>query len=150
MGSLLKMGATAFITSKLSGNTGSGLNSGLLTSALGGLLGGGSNSNDSSGGFDLGSLLSNMDSGGLGGVAKSWLGDGSNESISTDQVTSMFGADKISEFASKLGLSNDEAAGGLADALPQLVDNASSGGSILDSIGGVSGAMNIASKIFGR
>ncbi len=147
MGSLLKMGATAFIKSKLSGNAGSGLDSSMLSSALGGLLGGG---NSGGGGLDLGSLLSNMDSGGLAGVAKSWLGDGQNENISTDQVTSMFGADKISEFASQLGLSNEEAAGGLADALPQLVDNASSGGSMLDSIGGLSGAMNIASKIFGR
>ncbi len=150
MGDLMKMGASAFIKSKLSGNSGSGLDSGMLTSALGGLLGGGSSDSSSGGGLDLGSLLSNMDSGGLAGVAKSWLGDGDNESISTDQVTSMFGSDKISEFASQLGLSNDEAAGGLADALPQLVDNASSGGSLLDSIGGISGAMNMASKIFGR
>ena len=148
MGDLLKMGASAFIQSKLSGNAGSGLDSSLLTSALGGLLGGGNSG--SGGGLDLGSLLSNMDSGGLAGVAKSWLGDGQNENISADQVTSMFGSDKISEFASQLGLSQDEAAGGLADALPQLVDKASSGGSILDSIGGVSGAMDIASKIFGR
>jgi uncharacterized protein YidB (DUF937 family) len=107
MGDLMKMGASAFIKSKLSGNSGSGLDSGMLTSALGGLLGGG----NSGGGLDIGSLLSNMDSGGLAGVAKSWLGDGDNESISTDQVTSMFGSDKISEFASQLGLSNDEAAG---------------------------------------
>ncbi len=148
MGSLLKMGASAFIQSKLSGNSGSGLDSGMLSSALGGLLGGGNSGGG--GGLDLGSLLSNMDSGGLAGVAKSWLGDGDNESISADQVTSMFGSDKISEFASQLGLSNDEAAGGLADALPQLVDNASSGGSILDSIGGLSGALGMASKIFGK
>lgn len=147
MGDLLKMGASSFIKSKLSGDAGSGLDSSILTSALGGLLGGGSSSG---GGLDLGSLLSNMNSGGLAGIAKSWLGDGDNENISTDQVTSMFGSDKISEFASQLGLSNDEAAGGLADAIPQLVDKASSGGSILDSIGGISGAMNMASKIFGR
>ena len=147
MGDLLKMGASAFISSKMSGNAGSGLDSGMLTSALGGLLGGG---NSSDGGLDLGSLLSGMNSGGLAGIAQSWLGDGDNEAISTDQVTSMFGSDKISEFASQLGLSEDEAAGGLADALPQLVDNASSGGSILDSIGGISGAMDMASKIFGR
>ncbi len=148
MGDLLKMGATAFIQSKLSGNAGSALDSGMLTSALGSLLGGGSD-NSSDGGLDLGSILSSMNSGGLAGVAKSWLGDGENESISPDAVTSMFGSDKISEFASQLGLSHEEAAGGLADALPQLVDNASSGGSLLDSIGGVSGAMDMAKKIFG-
>ena len=55
----------------------------------------------------------------------------------------MFGSDKISEFASKLGLSEDEAAGGLSEALPQLVDKASSGGSLLESMGGISGALGI-------
>lgn len=146
MGDLLKMGASAFIQSKMSGDAGSGLDTSSLTSALGGLLGGG----DSDGGLDVGSLLSNMNSGGLAGLAQSWLGDGENEAISADQVTSMLGSDKISEFASQLGLSEDEAAGGLADALPQMVDNASSGGSLLDSIGGVSGALNMAGKLFGR
>ncbi|CAA6827053.1 MAG: Unknown protein [uncultured Thiotrichaceae bacterium] len=143
---IVKMGASAFTSSKLSGDAGSNLNSDTLTSALGGLLGG----NDNEGSLDLGSLLSGMQSGGLGDIAKSWLGDGENESISIDQITSMLGSDKISEFASQLGVSDEEAAGGLADALPQMVDNASSGGSILDSIGGVSGAIGMASKFFGR
>lgn len=147
MGDLLKMGASAFIKSKMSGDTGSDLSSDLLTSALGSLMGGG-NAPADKGGFDLGSLLSGMDSGGLGNIAKSWLGDGSNDSISTDQVSSMFGSDKLSEFASQLGLSDDEAAGGLTDALPKMVDKASSGGSLLDSIGGISGAISLASKFF--
>jgi hypothetical protein len=43
-----------------------------------------------------------------------------------------------------------EAAGGLSDALPQMVDKASSDGSLLDSIGGVSGALGMASKLFGK
>ena len=60
----------------------------------------------------------------------------------------MLGPEKISEFASKLGLSNEEAADGLSEALPQMVDKASSDGSLLDSIGGVSGAINMASKLF--
>ncbi|MDX2452120.1 YidB family protein, partial [Desulfosarcina sp.] len=83
-------------------------------------------------------------------VAKSWLGDGNNESVSTDQITNMFGSDKISEFAGKLGLSEDEAAGGLSEALPQMVDKASSGGSLLDSMGGLSGALGMAGKLFGK
>lgn len=143
---LLKMGATIFINSKQSGDAGSGLDIGSLTSALAGLSGGDS----SKGGFDLGSLLSNMDAGGLGAIAQSWLGDGENTAISADQITDMLGPEKISEFASKLGLSNAEAAGGLSEALPQMVDKASSGGSLLDSIGGVSGALGMASKLFGK
>ncbi len=145
MGDLLKMGATMFINSQQSGDAGSNLDMGKLTSALSGLAGG-----SSGGGLDLGSLLANMDSGGLGDVAKSWLGDGGNAAISPDQVSNMFGADKVSDFASQLGLSQEEAAGGLSDALPQMVDKASSGGSLLDSIGGVSGAIGLASKLFGK
>jgi uncharacterized protein YidB (DUF937 family) len=142
---LLKMGAQMFMDSKQSGDAGSGLDINDLTSALSGLTRG-----SGGGGFDLGSLLSKMDSGGLGAVAQSWLGDGSNDSISPSQVTDMLGADKLSEFSSKLGLSKEEAAGGLSDALPHIVDKASSGGSLLDSLGGVSGAMGMASKLFGK
>lgn len=143
---LLKMGAATFINSDKSGNAGSGLDMGTLISAFSGLAGGGGSNT----GVDLGSLMSKMDTGGLGAVAKSWLGDGNNESISPDQVTTMFGADKISEFASTLGVSKEEAAGGLSDALPQMVDKASSGGSLLDSLGGISGALGMAGKLFGK
>jgi len=146
MSDLLKMGATMFMNSKQSGDVGSGLDMGNLTSALSDLAGGGG----SKGGFDLGSLLSKMDSGGLGTIAKSWLGDGSNEAISPDQISNMLGADKVSEFASKLGLRSEEAVGGLSEALPQMVDKASSGGSLLDSIGGPSGAMGLAGKLFNK
>ena len=146
MANLLKMGATLFRDSQQSGDAGSGLDISNLTSALSGLAGGGS----SKGGFDIGSLLSKMDSGGLGAIAKSWLGDGNNEAISPNQISDMLGADKVSEFASKLGLSKEEAVGGLSEALPQMVDKASSGGSLLDSIGGISGAISMASKLFGK
>ena len=142
---LMKMGAQIFIESNKSGDAGSGLDIGDLASAFSGLTG-----TTGSEGFDLGSLLSKMESGGLGAVAQSWLGDGSNDSISPSQVAEMFGSDKISEFASRLGLSTEEAAGGLSDALPHIVDNASSGGSLLDSVGGVSGAIGLAGKLFGK
>ncbi len=146
MGDLIKMGATMFINSKMSGDNGSGLDIDSLVSALSGLTGG----NAQGGGFDIGSILANMQSSGMADMAASWLGDGDNEAISNDQVTNIFGQDKISDFASKLGLSEDEAVGGLRDAIPNMVDKASSGGSILDSIGGISGAIDLASKMFGR
>ncbi len=146
MGSLLKMGASAFINSKMSGSNGSGLDLGTLTSALSGLTGG----NDDNGGFDIGSILGNMQGGGMADMAQSWLGDGDNQPMEDSHVTSMFGADKISDFASQLGLSESEAIGGLRDAMPQMVDNASSGGSLLDSIGGIGGALNLAKGFLGR
>jgi uncharacterized protein YidB (DUF937 family) len=146
MANLMEMGATAFINSKKSGDAGSGLDMSGLISALSSLAGG----DRDKGGFGLDSLLSKMDAGGLGTIAKSWLGDGNNQAISPDQIADMLGADKVSEFASRLGLSQEEAAGGLSEALPQMVDKASSGGSLLDSIGGLSGAVGMAGKLFGK
>ena len=142
MDELLRLGAKMFSKSNLSGDAGSNLDMGSLTSALSGLTSG-------SGGFDLSALMNNLDAGGLGYKAKSWLGDGANAGVSPDQISDAIGSDKIAAFASKLGLSKEEAAGGLSEALPQMVDNASSGGSILDSIGGMEGALGLASKLFG-
>ncbi len=146
MKDILKIGAMMFVKSKLSGNAGSGLNLDSLTSALSNLTGG----NNSNGGFDIGDILNKMNGGGLGDVAKSWLGDGQNAPISNENVTEIFGRDKLSDFANQLGLSEDEAVGGLQDALPHMVDKSSIGGSLLDSIGGISGALKIANQIFGR
>jgi uncharacterized protein YidB (DUF937 family) len=142
MDDLLQMGAKIFSESNLSGDAGSNLDLGSIVSALSGVTGGQ--------GFDFGSLMSSLNAGGLGDIAKSWQGDGVNEGISADQVTNMLGSDKIAEFASRLGLSNEEAAGGLSEALPKIMDQGSSGGSLLDFIGGLEGALGLASKLFGK
>ena len=140
---IIQMGATVFRDSSRSGDAGSGLDIEQINSALSGMMGSG-------GGLNLGSLLENLNTSGLGDVANSWLGDAANQGISPEQVGGAIGSDQISELASKLGLSVEEAAGGLSDALPQMVDKASSGGSLLDSIGGVEGAIDLAGKLFGR
>ncbi|MCP4007928.1 MAG: DUF937 domain-containing protein [Proteobacteria bacterium] len=135
------MGAEAFSASQGSGAAGSSLDANALISALSSLT-------SSSGGLDIGSLISNMQSGDLGDILQSWLGNGQNAAISGQQVIDVLGSNKISDFASQLGLSRDEAIGGLQDALPKMVDNASSDGSLLDSIGGIEGAIGLASKLF--
>ena len=124
-----------------------GLDVGDIANSLSGLLG------NSEGGLDLGSLVSGLGSNGLGEIVGSWLGGGENASISPDQVTDLLGADKISEFASSLGLSVDSAKTALADALPQVVDQATSGeGSMVEDllaqVGGASGAMDMLGKMF--
>ena len=125
-----------------------GLDVGDIANALGGLLG------NSEGGLDLGSLVGGLSQNGLGEIVGSWLGAGENKSISLDQVKDLLGSDKISEFASQLGLSEESAAGALADALPQVVDQATSGDNsiveeMLAKVGGAEGAMNMLGKIFG-
>jgi uncharacterized protein YidB (DUF937 family) len=112
-----------------------------ITSALSGLLG------DGKGGIDLASLTSKMASNGdIGGLVSSWLGDGANSAISADSIMSLFGEGEVSSFASKLGTDSASAAGGLADVLPQLVDQASQGGALLESVGGLGGLMGAASS----
>ena len=65
-----------------------------------------------------------------------------------NQVGELPGSDKVAEFASKLNVDEDTAVSGLADMLPQMVDKSSSGGSLLDSVGGVGGLMGMAGKLF--
>jgi uncharacterized protein YidB (DUF937 family) len=143
---LLKMGSS--LIQGNSDDSTTGLDTGDIASALGGLLGNGES------GLDLSSLVGGLASNGLGDIVGSWLGNGENASISPDQITDLLGSDKISEFASNLGLSVDSAKGALADALPQVVDQATSGeGGMLDEmlaqVGGSKGAMDMLGKMFG-
>jgi len=142
---LLKVGG-----SLIQGNSDSAtteLDVGDIANALGGLIG------NKEGGLDLGSLVSGLSQNGLGEIVGSWLGNGDNKAISADQITDLLGSDKISEFASKLGLSADSAKGALADALPQVVDQATSGedsmvDQMLAQVGGAGGAMDMLGKMF--
>lgn len=116
-----------------------------VNNALSQLLG------DGTGGVDLAglasSMLANQD---LGAVLGSWLGDGANKSISADTITDLFGQEKVSKFASQVGVGSQEAAKGLADVIPQLMDKSSSGGSLLDQLGGAGGLLGAASSLFGQ
>jgi len=138
---LMKLGAQ-LVMSKLGG--GAGTNSDSISSVLGNLLGGGDN-----GGGGMGNILSAMKEKGLGSVADSWLGDGDNEEISADQLRDVMGGDKVTEMATELGTDENSLLSGLKDALPQMVDKSSSGGSLLDNLGGLSGALGMAKKFLG-
>jgi len=142
---LLKMGASLIQGNSDDATT--GLDTDMLASALGGLIG------NSEGGLDLGALVGGLSQNGLGEIVGSWLGNGENSSISMDQITDLLGSDKISEFASNLGLSEESAKSALADALPQVVDQATAGeGGIMDEmlaqVGGPAGAMDMLGKMF--
>ena len=132
--------ATQLLASKLGAST-SGSDTASLQSALGGLLGG-SNGQD----IDLGSIVSNLQNSGLGDLAQSWLGDGENEHISESQIENMLGSDKVQQAASQMGANPGELLAGLQDLLPQMIDQSSSGGNLLDSVGGISGLAGLASK----
>jgi len=123
---------------------GDGIDIGDIQAALGNLL------SDDNGNLDIQSLISNMNFGSLMDIASSWLGDGENQSISANQISDILGSEKLSAFAEQLGISEENASNGLSEALPSLVDKSSSGGALLDSVGGLDGVMSLAGKLFGR
>lgn len=137
---ILKIGAQAFQNNTDSSTDGLDLTD--ISSAISSLLAA------NEGGLNLSNILSGMQSGGLASIAASWLGDGDNESISANQVKELLGQDKINEFSSKLGIDQGNALSGLAAALPNVIDKSSSGGSLLDSIGGIDGIAGLAGKLF--
>lgn len=135
----LKDLATQIVMSKIGGAN----NSGETESALEDLVGDGNK-------FDLADLVGKFtNSGGdLAEKAKSWLGDGNNQSISASQLQDVIGIDKIESFAKKLGIGREEASEKLSEIMPELIDKSSRGGSLLDSVGGVKGLRGLASKFF--
>ena len=142
---LLKMGA-----SMIEGNSDdatTGLDIDEIANALNGLVGNGD------GGLNLVTFVSGLSENGLGEIVGSWLGNGENKAISIEQITTLLGSDKVATFASQLGLSEESAAGALAEVVPEVVDKATSGeGSIMDemlsNIGGPQGAMEMLGKMF--
>ena len=80
------------------------------------------------------SLLTNPQTGGLEGLVEtfkskglndtvsSWVSTGQNLPISGKQIQDVLGSDLIQQFAKKLGASNQDVSGGLANLLPGLID----------------------------
>lgn len=133
----LKKLAIGMVAQKLGGNNDA------VGAVMGSLLGGGNTR-----GLDVGSLVSGLQSKGLGNIAESWLGDGENAPISADQLKDVLGGDKVAAAAAELGTDEGSLLSGLQDALPQLVDKSSQGGSLLDAAGGLGGMANMAKKLF--
>ena len=101
------------------------------------------------GGLDIGSVVSGMmANGSLAGMVSSWLGDGDNEAIDAGQLGAIFENEQLAGFAEKLGIDSDSAGQLISKFLPMLIDKSSSGGSLLDSIGGLDDVMDFAKKLF--
>lgn len=139
---LLRLGAQAF-QSQLGSQLADSISTEGIMGALAELLPGDGDK------VDLGQLVGRMQGGGLSALAESWLGDGGNEGMGGEQVRELLGSDAIGQFAGKLGLDEGQAVEGLKGALPEMIDKASSGGS-LDMLGGASGLLGAASGLFGR
>ena len=101
------------------GAGGDGL-SDILKGGLGGLLAGGAAGTVLSGG--LGDLLNQLQQGGHGDAANSWVGKGENKPIAPGDLASALGADQIESLSAQSGLSREELLARLSRQLPDAVD----------------------------
>ncbi|HET9724213.1 MAG TPA: YidB family protein [Actinomycetota bacterium] len=70
----------------------------------------------------LAGLLGDLDLAGLAEQASSWVGTGPNERVSGAKVKKALGNERVAAAAKKAGISEDEAASGIAQLLPAVVD----------------------------
>ncbi len=104
-------------------------------SGLSGVLGGGADVQGGLGGMleqhgGVGGLVAAFEKGGLGEVAQSWVGGGQNLPVSPDQITQVLGSGPVADFAQKLGIDPQEAAGHLSQLIPQMVDHLTPNGQV--------------------
>ncbi len=78
----------------------------------------------------LGGLLQSLQGAGLGEVAQSWIGTGSNLPISADQLSQVLGNERIGQIAQQLGLSPGLVSEQLAGMLPDVVDKLTPSGQL--------------------
>jgi len=119
-----------------------GMLDGLLGSALGGMLGGGGQQQSpllqialqllqQNGG--VGGVLDKFRQGGYADQADSWQSTGQNMPISGNALQEVLGSGAIGQIAQQLGMSHGDAAGGLAQVLPQLIDQFTPHGQVPDN-----------------
>jgi len=75
-------------------------------------------------------LLAKFQQSGLGQHAESWVSNNANLPISADQLHQVLGSDAVAGIASKLGLDHAQISGGLAQMLPQLINQMTPNGSV--------------------
>jgi uncharacterized protein YidB (DUF937 family) len=93
----------------------------VLKGPLGGLLGGAAAGSVISGG--LGDLMKQLQQGGQGDTANSWVGTGQNKAIAPNDLAKALGADQIESLTSQSGMSRDDLLSGLSQYLPKVVDH---------------------------
>jgi uncharacterized protein YidB (DUF937 family) len=130
-------------TGLLEEQLGSGVDMATAQQAMEDLLGNGDQ------GLDIAGIVGKMtENGDLAGVVTSWLGDGANSGIDASQLMELFGSEKIAGLASLLGLEDGNALQVIGQVLSNLIDQNSSGGNLLESAGGLGGALDLAKKLF--
>jgi uncharacterized protein YidB (DUF937 family) len=78
-------------------------------------------------------LLQRAQAAGYGQQVQSWIGTGQNLPIDGEALTRILGSGALSKLAAQLGVSQQQVAGGVANALPTVVDHTTPQGTIPDN-----------------
>lgn len=81
----------------------------------------------------LSGLMAKFQQNGMGRQVDSWVGTGANQEISGEHVTQALGDDQIAQLARQLGLPQDKVSNGLAEMLPEIVNQMTPHGSVPDN-----------------
>jgi uncharacterized protein YidB (DUF937 family) len=74
-------------------------------------------------GGGLQKIMGQLQQGGLGGQAKSWVStDAANQPVSPEQITQALGPETVNQVAADGGVSQEQAAQAVATALPSMVN----------------------------
>lgn len=126
-------GALGNILGSVLGDQQSGAAGG-LGGLLGGLLGGSTQVHQQAGtqmAGGLGNLTDMLSQLGLGDQVKSWVGTGENMPVTAEQIQNSLGQNgTLGQIANQAGVSETEAAGGLAELLPGLINKLTPNGQV--------------------
>ena len=107
---------------------------GALGNILGNVLGGGAQAHEQAGtqmAGGLGNLTDMLSQLGLGDQVKSWVGTGENLPVTAEQIQNTLGQNgTLGQIASQAGVSETDAAGGLAELLPGLINKLTPNGQV--------------------
>ncbi len=67
--------------------------------------------------------VSALTSSGLGEQAQSWISNGDNQQMATQQVAQLLGSDQVTQLAAKIGVSPEQIQSGVATLLPQVINH---------------------------
>jgi uncharacterized protein YidB (DUF937 family) len=113
---------------------------GLIDTLLGSVLGGnkqgalakivGDLVTNNPSGQGLEGLVKQFQQKGMGDLVNSWVSTGQNKEITPQQVEHALGPDQVQQIAEQTGMEPSEAAGGLAELLPQIINQLTPNGQV--------------------
>ena len=83
-------------------------------------------------GAGLGGLISQFEQAGLGHVAQSWVGNGPNQTVSQQQLQSVFGEGQVQSMANQAGMQPQDFLSQLSQHLPNVVHGMTPNGQLPD------------------